>query len=323
MLKYLVIQLDDSATSYCHYENTNSERNLIPIEILKGGILFGMKENLMIQYIFPEYELPLEYLNLIDSIDNSKIASSGSLYAQIADVVVLNGWDKNYVFTDKKVYVIRIDKSTLFEKYNELIDVLKISSRLNIVITDIDGFDDADFDTYKSVLRAFGDELQKLYINGLSPQLNLLTDRMMLDEMNNCNAGSECITLAPDGNFYVCPAFYVCDENEDYGLGYSKFSIGSLATGLDIKNAQLYKLSHAPICRNCDAYQCRRCVWLNRKTTYEINTPSREQCVVAHMERNASRDLLMNIRKQMVFLPDKEDIKDISYLDPYDARNEL
>lgn len=106
-------------------------------------------------------------------------------------------------------------------------------------------------------------------------------------------------------------------------MGYSKFSIGSLATGVDIKNAQLYKLSHAPICRNCDAYQCRRCVWLNRKTTYEINTPSREQCVVAHMERNASRDLLMNIRKQMVFLPDKEDIKDISYLDPYDARNEL
>ena len=88
-----------------------------------------------------------------------------------------------------------------------------------------------------------------------------------------------------------------------------------------IKNKQLYRLDHAPICRHCDAWQCKRCIWLNRKTTLEVNTPSHEQCVVAHLERNASRELLENIRKHGMFLPETE-IKEIDYLDPFDKRDE-
>ena len=322
MLQYLIIQLDDTSTSYCHYDNGNKDRNLISIDDLKSGILFGMKENLMIQYILPDYELPEEYYEVLESIDHSKIASSGSLYASVADVVVLNGWNKDYAFDIEGVYVLRVDKRTLFEKTSEIVKVLKECARLNIVITDVEKFSDADFETYKSVLDSFSKELEALYVAGKTPQLNLLTDRMMLDGMNNCNAGSDSITLAPDGRFYVCPAFYLAPDDEDYGLGKSKVSVGSLSSGLDIKNPQLYKLSHAPLCRNCDAYQCKRCVWLNRKTTYEVNTPSHEQCVVAHLERNASRALLMDIRKHGTFLLDKEDIKEISYLDPFDVRKE-
>lgn len=322
MLQYLIIQLDDTSTSYCHYKNEKKERHLISLEDLKAGILYGMKENLMIQYVLPDYELPEDYLDVLESIDHSKIASSESVYTSAVDVVVLNGWDKDVAFCKDGVYVLRVDKQTLFEKYEEIVGVLKDCVRLNIVITDVETFTDTDFDTYKQMLAVFAKELETLYIEGKSPQLNLLTDRMMLDSMNNCNAGSESITLAPDGKFYVCPAFYLASEGEDYGLGKSKFSVGSLAEGLDIKNLQLYKLSHAPLCRNCDAYQCKRCVWLNRKTTYEVNTPSHEQCVVAHLERNASRTLLMDVRKHGTFLPGREEIKEISYLDPFDVRKE-
>lgn len=322
MLQYLIIQLDDTSTSYCHYENGNRDRKLISIDNLKAGILFGMKENLMIQYILPDYGLPQEYLDVLESIDHSKIASAESVYASVADVVVLNGWDNEFAFEKDVVYVLRVDKCTLFEKVDEIVKVLKDCARLNIVITDVERFSDADFEIYKSILGSFSKELETLYVAGKSPQLNLLTDRMMLDGMNNCNAGSESITLAPDGRFYVCPAFYLAADDEDYGLGKSKVSVGSLSYGLDIKNPQLYKLSHAPLCRNCDAYQCKRCVWLNRKTTYEVNTPSHEQCVVAHLERNASRALLMDIRKHGTFLPEKGEIKEISYLDPFDVRKE-
>ena len=55
------------------------------------------------------------------------------------------------------------------------------------------------------------------YVQGGNPQLNLLTDRIMLDRMNNCNAGWESITLASDGKFYVCPAFYL--EGEEAAIG--------------------------------------------------------------------------------------------------------
>ena len=326
MLQYLIIQLDDTSTSYCHYSNNKIESHLISVEDLKKGILFAMKENLMIQFIYPDFVLPQEYKEVINTIDHSDIVSSqckDEILKNNADIIIFNNWKEleSYKINENGIYVIRTSKSELFEKHPLLNKILPIAKRINVVITDIDSFDENDFEKYKEILSSMSKEIEKLYVDGKAPQLNLLTDRMMLDKMNNCNAGDENITLAPDGKFYVCPAFYLADENEDYGLGKSKFSIGDLENGLDVKNHQLYKLSHAPICRNCDAYQCKRCVWLNRKTTYDINTPSHEQCVVSHLERNESRELLENIRKHGFFLPDKE-INEISYLDPFDVRKE-
>ena len=77
MLQYLVIILDDTSVAYCHADNPLKERNLMPLETLKKGILFGMKQNLMIQYVFPDYELPKEYAEVIESIDNVKIYPVG------------------------------------------------------------------------------------------------------------------------------------------------------------------------------------------------------------------------------------------------------
>ena len=98
------------------------------------------------------------------------------------------------------------------------------------------------------------------------------------------------------------------------------YAIGNLFEGLDIRNPQLYRLDHAPLCRRCDAYQCKRCVWLNRKTTWEVNTPSHEQCVLAHLERNASRELLNRMRNHGSFLSGQEEIEKIDYLDPFEVR---
>ncbi|MBO5614152.1 MAG: CXXX repeat peptide maturase [Prevotella sp.] len=306
MLQYLIILLDDTSTSFCHYENTRTERRLIPIETLKQGIRFGMMENLMIQFVYSDYELPTEYAEVIESIDHSKIKPM----ATDADVLVLNEWTLPTDAEDIPL-VLRTSMEELFARYRELEEVLKKCQRLNVVITDVETFTEEDFNTYKEVLTGLTETLKTLYVGGKAPQLNILTDRMMLKEMNNCGAGDTTITLAPNGKFYVCPAFYYEDEAD---------SIGDLEHGLGIKNNQLYKLEYAPICRHCDAYQCKRCVWLNRKTTLEVNTPSHEQCVVAHLERNASAELLKNIRKHGTFLPEQEPINEIDYLDPFDNR---
>ena len=73
MLQYLVILLDDTSVSYCHYDNRKSEHRLISLENLKAGILFAMKENLMLQFVYPHYELPQAYKDEIETIDHSKI----------------------------------------------------------------------------------------------------------------------------------------------------------------------------------------------------------------------------------------------------------
>ena len=306
MLQYLVIILDDSSVSFCHYKVNKTKRSLIPIDMLKQGIRFSMMENLMVQFVYPDYELPQNYSEAIESVDHFKIKP----VLGDADVWVIDKPTKKQV--DIPV-VLRITKQELFKQEVAIVDLLDNFLKLNIVITDVEFFTEEEFSNYKAFLEKISANIEQLYIEGKTPQLNLLTDRMMLKEMNNCGAGDTSITLAPNGKFYVCPAFYYENEADN---------VGDLEYGLDIKNRQLYRLDHAPICRHCDAWQCKRCIWLNRKTTLEVNTPSHEQCVVAHLERNESRLLLQKIRTHGMFLPDNEDIKELDYLDPFEKRED-
>ena len=183
-----------------------------------------------------------------------------------------------------------------------------IPNHCNVIITDIPGIPDKSIQEYKLFLESLIPEVVAEYIANHPVQLNILTDRIMLNEMNNCNSGDESLTLAPDGNFYLCPAFFNEGGN----------SVGDIDTGIKIKNPQLLKLSNAPICRNCDAYQCKRCIWLNQKLTREVNTPGREQCVVAHIERNASKKLLEELRKINAKYQAEIHIPEIDHLDPFE-----
>lgn len=313
MLQYLIVLLDDMSPSFYHYANKRAERKLIALSDLKEVILFSLKRNLTLQFVYPDYGLPPDYSALIQAVPHTKIVSSVAVGTERGDMMIINNWKElqRISFNETTIYIWRVPKNDFFNHCNLIPDILEKISRLNIIITDIETFDEEDFDDYPKALNMLSKNIEKLYINGKNPQLNLLTDRMMLDKMNNCNAGWESITFAPDGKFYICPAFY-------YG---NTSPIGNVKDGLSIKNSQLYKLDHAPLCRNCDAYQCQRCIWLNRKTTQEVNTPSHEQCVVSHLERNASRILLNNIRRQKEFLPN-QDIKEIDYLDPFEVRKE-
>ena len=313
MIQYIVILLDDTSTSFCHYMNEKADRRLIPLQTLKDGICYAMKENLNIQFVYPNYKLPKEYLAAIDSIDHTDIYPAEM--SDNADVVVFDSLiaAKDYVFKEEVAYLIRTDKVSLFNEYKIIGEILDKVTRLNVGITDIETFTEDDFMAYKSLLSNLAERVEQIYVSGKSPQLNLLTDRIMLEKMNNCGAGDTSVTLAPDGKFYVCPAFYLSADG---------YTIGDMVNGLEIKNSQLYRLDHAPLCRRCDAWQCKRCIWMNRKTTLEVNTPSHEQCVVAHLERNASRKLLIDIRKHGKFMSGSEDIKEIDYLDPFDVKEE-
>ena len=304
MLTYLIILLDDSSVSYCHANNPFSEHRLIPLDVLRQGIRYAMMENLTIQFVYPDYSLPEAYAEVIESIDHAKIKP----VLEGADVWVT---DKLFEGNIAAPVVLRMAHQELFSQTNEVVDLIGRTPRLNIVVTDVEAFTDTDFESYRAFLSKISERVESLTQKGQMPWVNLVTDRMALTEMNNCGAGVASITLAPNGRFYVCPAFFYENPEE---------SVGSLEEDLDIPNAQLYKLEYAPLCRHCDAFQCRRCVWLNRKLTREVNTPSHEQCVLAHLERNASHALLGNIRRTNPhFLPEIQ-IAEIDYLDPFDKR---
>lgn len=314
MLQYLVILLDDTSVAYCHAENPLKERNLIPLDMLKKAILFGMKENLMIQYVYPEYELPEEYNEVIESIDHIKIGREVAVYNEVPATI------------DADNAVLRLPVADFIAKQYDIAALLPQAKRLNICLTDIDLFEDEQIDDYKNALATLNAVLVNQFKSGKQPQLNILTDRLQLTEMHNCGAGVTNITLAPNGKFYLCPAFYYDEKmgitnRLNHHKPSSERSVGDLENGIAIPNPQLLKLDHAPLCRICDAYHCNRCIWLNQKLTWDNNTPSHQQCVLAHLERNAARDLQLKLKEEG-FLVENE-IKQITYLDPFDVREEF
>ncbi len=312
--QYIVILLDDTSVSYCHADNPLKEKRLIPLEVLREAILFSMKQNLMIQFVYPEYELPKEYNDLIETIDHIKIGKDVLVYDSVPTSV------------ERKNVVLRLTIADFLAKQYDIALLLPKVTRLNISITDIENFKDELIEYYKAALEMLNSVLLNIYKDGNQPEINILTDRLKLNEMHNCEAGVENITLAPNGKFYLCPAFYYDEQmgvstKMNHKTKDASRSVGDLIEGINIPNKQLLELERAPLCRICDAYHCNRCIWLNQKLTWDNNTPSRQQCVMAHIERNASRNL-SNKLKDAGFVLENE-IKEIKYLDPFDVKEEF
>lgn len=313
MLKYLIIPLSDNAVSFCHYDIPKATTTAINAAKLQKALIWSMKENLSVQFIYPSDGVDSEIEKIIETVDHTDIVpadiNDNDLKGK-ADIVVFKSWNETETFNFKpeQSYVIHTSIDGLLNGNEALESVIKKATRLNVVIDDIEDFKPVHYDKYKDLLENLIPVIVEEYKQGHQVQLNLLTDRIMLNRMNNCNAGDESLTFAPDGNFYICPAFYFGGESP----------VGNPENGADIKNPQLYALSHAPICRICDAFHCKRCVFLNKRLTLEVNTPGIEQCIVAHIERNASKKLLEALQEANYGFITETTIPEITYLDPFE-----
>ena len=136
MLQYLIILLDETATSYCHYGNLRKEARLMPLEVLRDGIRFAMKENLTIQFVYPDLDLPQAYREAVESIDHSKIQPSDRDCTE-ADVVVFDGLEgtDGFAFRPGVSYVLRVSKAELFACHEKVAVVMGRVDRLNVVLT--------------------------------------------------------------------------------------------------------------------------------------------------------------------------------------------
>jgi CXXX repeat peptide maturase len=267
----------------------------------------------MIQFVYPNYELPTEYNELIETIDHVKLGR---------DVEIFNSVPQHI---EGDNVVLRLSVTEFIELQYDIATLLPQAKRLNICLTDIENFKDEQIEDYKRALATLNAVLLNLYKSAKQPQFNLITDRLQLTEMHNCEAGVGNITIAPNGKFYLCPAFYYDEQmgisnRMNHKTKDASRSVGDLEQGIDIPNKQLLQLDHAPLCRICDAYHCNRCIWLNQKLTWDNNTPSHQQCVISHLERNASRDL--QIKMQEIGYRFENEIKEINYLDPFDVKEE-
>lgn len=275
----VIVLLSSKSTSFCVSDNPHNDEVLLPLATLHQIVEKAKKKNLSLDFVFPEQDVPDEYIEVINSIEHHKITPAAS--NSIGDAVVLDGWDEIMTCdTENAFCILRTSLADFYNSVEKLITILQSAERLNIVFTDEDKFCKDDEKPYQEALERLSQIVLNEWQKGHEVNLNVITDKLKLTEMDNCNAGWKSVTLAPNGKYYICPDFYYANEED---------SCGDIESGLDIKNPLLYKLNHAPLCRDCGAYHCQRCVFLNKKKTLEINIPSYEQCNKAEIELNISK----------------------------------
>ena len=185
MLKYLVILLDDTSTSYCHYDVEDREKNLIPLNVLKEGVLYAMKNNLKIQYILPSYTLPQDYIETMESMFNDKIGPIDQKLPLSA--IVINGLKSiNPNMMDGSMqYVIRTTISDFFENYGILKELFTLGISANIVFIDVESFTEDKIETYRTVLTELVNSVESSILKGKNINTNLITNTNMSTNTSN------------------------------------------------------------------------------------------------------------------------------------------
>ena len=320
MLEQIILVLDRGAVSFCHYENAAYRAGFsepMTRDVLASIIDYAGENGLVLNALFPGKPIPDEHLRLLEGVKHLKIVpfQLRNIYPESVLVLDWDGSGKADRPPEAKMdnVIVRLSGRQLPE-LRRMFRYLKGSARrINFTFTDLQDFSNASLYEYEHQLSEIVRLVVGWYLEGKMVELNCLSDRLFLKTMKNCDAGIRHLTFAPDGKFYICPGFYHSCPASD---------VGSLKTGIRIPNQEHLELSHAPICSRCDAYHCRRCIYLNKLTTRELNTPSRQQCVASHLERNASRRLVQRLKPSLTNLRELSDIPEIDYLDPLDALRE-
>lgn len=294
-MQYLIILYDSAAPSFCYYPSP-AKGEKMSLETLRKAVLFAHKEGLAVNVLTGAEPLPEDAKAVLDGIVHNIIAPWDYPHDNVNNVWVASLSPEftasNLSLSSDRDLILRVPREELASLVLAVRSLQGRCRRVNLQMLDQNRYTEEDFKTYEGQLAGLS---EIVLASGM--EINVITDRLALTGMNSCGAGDSMITVAPDGKLYVCPGFYYDGQP----------ACGDVETGLDLPNARLYKLEYAPICRRCDAWQCRRCVWMNRRATGEVNTPSRGQCVAAHKERHAS---------VLLSLKGSAPLEDVPYEDP-------
>ena len=306
--------LEIGAVPFCYYENphfhASAEPQWMPASLLSGIVRHARKDQIALTFLLGRTRPPAKLERLVDA--HAKIVPL-TLHKLYPDGIVVLDTDEGSSFPElshslDRNIILRVGKSSL-KRCNDLFEsLLGRFKRLSIHLIGVEYFTPDDFAVYEKELRKMREALSQLYRDGQAIEVNVLTDRIMLTSMRNCDAGVTHFTVAPNGKCYICPAFYHDDETTFIGAFNDK-------NGFSAKRVAGAEFARAPLCTRCDAYQCKRCVYLNRKTTLELNVPSEQQCAVAHIEREASRQLLIDLGSVEPFRRMPR-ITELNYRDP-------
>ncbi len=312
--QHVIALLDRSAVAFCHAENPHVAPAFMAETLLRALIRRAEADGIALTFVAGHTELPRSIERLINGTAHIKIVPAAR--SERGAIVVADSTDAEALQSltpdGGRNLILRLARRDLGRLQALCAALEGRYGRLSIHLRGIEYFTPADLDLYTEQLDELARYLRKLFSEGRRLEVNVLTDRMMLKEMRNCDAGVTHVTLTPEGDCHICPAFY-------YG-GETPIGRFDARTGFSVRRLANLGRAQGPLCSRCDAFHCKRCVWLNRKLTREDNVPSEQQCAIAHSEREASRHLLQDLGTIEPFWRMPR-IAELAYRDPLELIN--
>jgi len=170
--------------------------------------------------------------------------------------------------------ILRIRRDDLPKLSQMVLALLDRFTDISIKHPELLSYNDEDMITYKNQLLEISMELLGKKESWCNYRVDCLTDRFQSDDIVECGAGVAKIAVGPTGELYLCPA---AARNAESPCGH-------ILGDVEIPNRHLLTREYSVLCDKCDALHCRRCVYLNRCSTFEFCVPSRNMCRLAHFE---------------------------------------
>lgn len=201
---------------------------------------------------------------------------------------------RNFLHVHGSLNNVTIHK--MYESYLFFRDVWKIPA---IWFMPIVGsfWKDEDADTYYQQLKLISDEIKSKLIetNDLKwlddyAPLNRALDEKPIGMGTPCGAGKNYCTITASGEIYVCHQFY-------FHKDYNSAKLGTIYEGIDDERARLLKEygvsdMYCVIDKDCDAYNCYRCIAENWDQTGSIlSTLYNSRCMMSRHEKNLIEDM--------------------------------
>lgn len=279
--KYLYI-LKDNSFEYCNVNSTPSQVQTISDELYSKAIKFcddhfftpvhvGFNEQREFGYYIGNINAAYERNELTIDVISSKDLKND--FYLISETVIFR------ISIDELVN-LRFGCNKLFE-----MGVKKI----NVVIVDYDTFSAQQLIVYNEILNDLVGLLFEKWKSNRFVQIDIITDNLFLEKKAFCSADNS-LTLAPDGYFYPCQAYYF----------YNNSRISSID---DYDNETRMQASLLSMCDKCNVNSCKKCSFLNQKNTDEKKVPFESHCVKANLELKASVNLVRMIEDDKIELP--------------------
>lgn len=275
-LKYINFITSDGITPHCGYISKNDVNNHMSNAVIDKGLAFCYEYNLIPMFLGKcNHNLDANnkmHFNLLSSRETIAQHNVISIYDSVIDNVV----------ADSGVAILLINLSNLNEVF-ELCQKLALSkTRVNLFIQDIEKWKENDYNIYEKQVRKIGDLIIDGFKKNKKFNINIISDFFDKNHSKECGAGITTISLAPNGKFYLCPAFYF-DDPENF--------IGTLDDGIVDIDKKFLSRNDSPVCAMCDSNNCTRCLFINKKMTRELHIPPINYCRVNTINRNVAKDV--------------------------------